>query len=79
MKTRSENLVYLLVDEQMDICAYGNLKTLLESVNGYDKNTYLSVGARLRNGSRKVKFETSIGNFIVSRVPILRAPYNKQV
>lgn len=77
MNTRSENLVYILFDEDMHVSAYGNLKTLLESVDGYDKNTYLAVGSALRNGRRKVRFTTPVGKYTVARIPVLRAPYKR--
>ena len=68
MKT---DFIYLLIDGA-DITPYGNLKTLVESIDAMKR--YKFIWTSLQNGND----ETTFGDYTIRRSVVMRAPYIKK-
>ena len=66
-----KDLVFILTDGD-EVQAFGNLKTLLESIHAADK--YSTVWRLLKAGNGSAEF----GAFSIHREPVVRAPFTKQ-
>ena len=62
------DLVYILIDGE-DVQAFGNLKTLLETILASEK--YSTVWRSLEAGNGRARF----GSYTIERTPVIRAPF----
>lgn len=63
-----KDLVYLLIDGK-DVQAFGNLKTLLETIRLDGK--YSTIWRKLERGDGEAEF----GPYVIKRTPVMRAPF----
>jgi len=69
MKT---DFIYLLKDGSVD-SVFGNLKTLVESINSL--KDYKIIGSSLRGSKND---EIFFNGYVIKRLPVVRAPYLKR-